>query len=496
MLSSKSPSFVHDISSRELNKELVPDYSKSGSVSVEHEGEESPPLAVSYCKKSKNCHVLAVSDESGYVSLFDTRREFPSYASCQENAGKARICEWMAHQNAIFDVCWIRDDTNLLTASGDQTIKVWDVQEKKCTGVLTGHTGSVKSLYSHPTNSDLLVSGSRDESFAIWDLRCKTSFNNRSGRACISSTVMVKGAHLSPQAKRVKRRKGGSMSITSIVYLRDEVSIATGGAVDSIVKIWDSRNLKIPITQTCPHLKSSYEKGRNLHGITSLSQDLSGMFLAASCMDHRIYLYNVFQLEKGPIETFTGCQIDSFFVKSAISPDAAHILSGSSDGKAYLWQVKKPNMDPISLTNHDGEVTAVDWSVSEVGKIASSSDDFTVCIWNIQSKYNSRTRAPSSIRRNVMAPPSNERGDLVMNEKMNLPRDSDNISDELLQIQSHSPITIPEIGTPEANKIKSLSCSDSNGIFDTPEAIKSPSSVLNPPSSLKRKTIRDYFVAA
>jgi len=32
-------------------------------------------------------------------------------------------------------------------------IKLWDVQEQKCLGVLTGHTGSVKSMCSHPTNS-------------------------------------------------------------------------------------------------------------------------------------------------------------------------------------------------------------------------------------------------------------------------------------------------------------------------------------------------------
>lgn len=27
-------------------------------------------------------------------------------------------------------------------------------------------------------------------------------------------------------------------------------------------------------------------------------------------------------------------------LQSAISPDAAHIVSGSSDGNAYIWQVK------------------------------------------------------------------------------------------------------------------------------------------------------------
>ncbi|XP_034208005.1 U5 small nuclear ribonucleoprotein 40 kDa protein-like isoform X2 [Prunus dulcis] len=172
-----------------------------------------------------------------------------------------------------------------MTASGDHNnIKVWDIQEKKCTAILMGHTGSVKSLCPHPTNPEIIVSGSRDGSFALWDMRCNSSSKNIHGEIAICSTAVVKGAHLFPRAKRVRRRKAASMSITPVLYLKDEVSIATAGAVDSIVKFWDTRSLKNVVTQTSPHLESTE--------------------------------------------------------KSIISPDAAHILSGSSDGNAYIWQVR------------------------------------------------------------------------------------------------------------------------------------------------------------
>ncbi|CAK7328115.1 unnamed protein product [Dovyalis caffra] len=509
--SNRSKSFFHDMRSRELDgsrkrrfiSQLGSDFTEIGAVAVEHNGEQTPPLAVSFCKTSKNSHIFAVSDEDGHVSLFDTRRKFPSFASHTEIAGKERISDWVAHQNAIFDVCWIKEDTNILTASGDQTIKVWDAQEKKCTGVLMGHTGSVKSLSPHPTNSDILTSASRDGSFAIWDLRCKTTAKSRCSEAHVTSTAMVQGAHLSSRAKRVRRGKAASMSITSILYLKDEVSIATAGAVDSTVKFWDIRNLKAQVTQAYPNMKLSTEKERRLHGISSLSQDLNGVFLTASCMDNRIYLYNVLQLDKGPVQSFSECRIESFYVKSAISPDAAHILSGSSDGNAYIWQVNKPDVDPIKLIAHNGEVTAVDWCPSEVGKIATSSDDYTVRIWNIQSIFcSSTTRSSSAIRRRVMAIPREECRELLMNdEHLTSPtKVPDNLlpSDEVIhQNNSPSPITMPTIRTPEAHKKKFSPDSDSKESFEkTPEAaMKSPSSVLNPPSSLKR-TIRDYFLAA
>ncbi|EXC20336.1 Denticleless-like protein [Morus notabilis] len=507
---SKPQSFFKDIRSRELNGfrvrkrpfigDATSDFREIGAVAVGHDGDVTPPLAISFGKSSKSSHILAVSDEDGYVSLFDTRRQFSSSSSHQENAEKARVCEWTSHNNAVFDVCWVKGDTQILTASGDQTMKVWDVQEKKCIAMLMGHTGSVKSMYPHPTDPEIVVSGSRDGSFALWDMRCNSSSISRRGELCIKSIALVKGAHLSLQAKRVRRGKTASMSITSVLYLKDGISIATAGAVDSIVKFWDTRNVKNAVTQAHPH-QDSNEKERRLHGISSLSQDSNGVFISASCMDNRIYLYNLLQLEKGPVKSFSGCRIESFFVKSSISPDAAHILSGSSDGNAYIWKVNKPHEDPIKLKNHEGEVTAIDWCLYEDGKITTSSDDFTVRVWNSQSSYCSNTRCPSAVRRRVMAIPGEECRKLLMKEPKHLRKDSssilpEDVSDE--EACSVNPITMPKLSTPEAQEKRFSLDSDLNEAFEkTPEtALKSPSSVLNPPSSLKRKTIRDYFLAA
>ncbi|KAI3665980.1 hypothetical protein L6452_44616 [Arctium lappa] len=448
----------------------------------------TPPMALSFCKTTRNAHILAVTGEDGYVSLYNTRFKYSYSATENENADKARICEWLAHDNAIFDVCWIKEDTNLLTACGDHSIKLWDTEERKDLAILTGHTGSVKSISAHPSNNDMIVSGSRDGSFALWDLR---SSKRRRNHLSASPTAVVQGAHSSSNKTRGRHGKAVSMSITSVLYLKDEVSIATAGAADSVVMFWDTRNLTAPVTKVWSHDNTSRKWVRS-HGISSLSQDLNGVYISASCMDSRIYLYNVLQLEDGPVKSFSGCDISTFFVKSSLSPDAGHILSGSSDGNAYVWQVDKPKADPIVLNGHGGEVTAVDWCSSEIGKIATTADDSMVRLWNINNSCYSNTRSPSSIRRRVSALPKIDRRTLFTNEA----NTSTTQPESEPPVEPSVQINSPEMRTPESLGKQSSKSYIHEPCDRSPDAtLGSPSSVLNPPPSLKRKTILDYFLA-
>ncbi|CAB4275291.1 unnamed protein product [Prunus armeniaca] len=89
-------------------------------------------------------------------------------------------------------------------------------------------------------------------------MKCNSSSKNIHGEIAICSTALVKGAHLFPRAKRA-----ASMSITSVLSLKDEVSIATAGAVDRyipygtvavkcIVKFWNTRTLKNVVSHRHP----------------------------------------------------------------------------------------------------------------------------------------------------------------------------------------------------------------------------------------------------
>ncbi|WJX11560.1 hypothetical protein P8452_02161 [Trifolium repens] len=355
----KPKSVPHSIASRELNSFPVrrqPEtiFNEIGAINARRYCDQENrnltyiPCALSFCKSLKHSYDLAVADDNGYVHLFNSR-------------SRNNISEWKTHEDIVLDVCWLKEDTRIVTASWDQSVKIWDVEQKTCLRKLWEHTDRVATVCSHPTNDDIIVSGSNDGSCRLWDLRC--------------NSITVKGnAH-----RHVKYGQVEAMKITSVLWLKDQVSIVTGGSKDSVPKIWDIRYLNLDVSPIGPLPQPAGQQ--RLEGITSLSQDDSGVLLSASCKDSRIYLYNTLQLERGPLRSYEAGSLRSDN-KVAISPDALNIASGSVEGNIYISQVNNPQEQRTILSAREHKnAFLVDWSFSEFGKLATASDQI-VQIWD------------------------------------------------------------------------------------------------------------------
>jgi guanine nucleotide-binding protein G(I)/G(S)/G(T) subunit beta-1 len=110
------------------------------------------------------CSVFKITEES---VGWDTTR---AYAELRQ------------HEGYISDNKFI-DDTKILTASGDSTIIVWDLNAKHPANIFKDHTGDVMSVDLHPTDKNVFVSGSTDATVKLWDLReskCTQTFRAHS----------------------------------------------------------------------------------------------------------------------------------------------------------------------------------------------------------------------------------------------------------------------------------------------------------------------------
>ena len=441
----------------------------------EHELGPTPPFCAAFYPMS---NVVACGDEEGVIRLIDTSRD--------REWNIVRRTEFQAHSNAIFDLAWVPGTQRTLTSSGDQTIRLFDVRTQAQLCVYQGHRASVKAV--SPADAHIFASGGRDGSVCIWDSRLSEP----------RPALIIANAHalaLPAAAAGAKRRRGGAaaaatpvQSVSSVVFIPgSSAKLATAGATDGAIKLWDLRALRGETGGGSSSSSSSSSAGRSggggaaggggggggstaratskarapaptlvlrppcpqqqqqqppqggggsgggmparPRGITALAVDASGSRLLATTTSNAVYLYDTRWASDVPprllpsrrgggkasaspassasscsgsgtsssssssraaaaageaaVTQFGGHRVDSFYVKTAFSPDGRYIASGSSDCGVYLWEAASPSAPPVVLWGHTSEVTAVAWHPTDETALVSVSDDATMRVWRV-----------------------------------------------------------------------------------------------------------------
>ncbi|NXO83960.1 DTL protein, partial [Sitta europaea] len=342
-----------------------------------------PPFGCTFSTAPNLEHILAVANEEGFVRLYDTEAQTTS---------KLIFKEWQAHSNAVFDLAWVPGEHRIVTASGDQTAKVWDVRAGELLGVCKGHQCSLKSVAFSRFEKAVFCTGGRDGNIMIWDTRCnkKDGFYRQVNQISGAHNVVDKQTPSKGKKKRQNLRGLAPLvdfqqSVT-VVLLQDEHTLISAGAVDGVVKVWDLRRNYAAFRPEPLPVRSFCYPGTSTRrlGYSSLVLDSAGANLFANCTDDSIYMFNMTSLRTTPVAVFSGHQNSTFYIKSSTSPDDQFLVSGSSDCNAYIWKVSEPHLPPRMLLGHSQEVTSIAWCPSDFTKIATCSDDNTLKIWRLQ----------------------------------------------------------------------------------------------------------------
>ncbi|CDQ75756.1 unnamed protein product [Oncorhynchus mykiss] len=349
-------------------------------ISYGNMGVAVPPFGCAFSTARGLQSVFAVANEEGVLRLYNT-----------DNRQSPVLKEWMAHENAVFDLAWVPGEASLVTASGDQMAKLWDVASGELLGSFKGHQCSLKSVAFTQQEKAVFCTGGRDGNIMVWDTRCskKDGFYRQ--------VKQISGAHNKTDRNtpsNTKKRRSGtrgmapsvdSQQSVTVVLFRDAHTLISSGAVDGIIKMWDLRKSytayhhdPIPL-QVYPYPGSSTRK----LGYSGLVLDSTGSNLFSNCIDDNIYMFNVSGLKTTPVAVFAGHLNSSFYVKSTVSPDDQFLASGSSDHHTYIWKISDPKQVPMMLQGHKQEVTSIAWCPTDFTKIASCSDDNTVRIWRL-----------------------------------------------------------------------------------------------------------------
>ena len=225
------------------------------------------------------------------------------------------------HVAGVSDIAWSHDSKRLASASDDKTVIIFDVAHRKKYRTLVGHLDFVFTVVFHPKNSNIVASGSFDETVKIWDV------------------TSAKCLHTLDAHRHI---------ITSVAYSSDGNLLATGG-YDGYVRIWDTKNGKMQLLKSeIPDELDRIEKkdGSARTGppppVSALTFSLNSQFLLVSTWDSRMRLFRMETFTH--IKTFMGHVNTSYCCFSSFSYSSGRwVISGSEDGRVYIWYLNKHN---------------------------------------------------------------------------------------------------------------------------------------------------------
>lgn len=88
-----------------------------------------------------------------------------------ESSALLKTC--VGHTQGVSDVAWTHDERIVVSASDDGTLRLWNVERGETLGEpLEGHLNYAYCVDASP-RTDLIVSGSFDESMRLWDTRTR-----------------------------------------------------------------------------------------------------------------------------------------------------------------------------------------------------------------------------------------------------------------------------------------------------------------------------------
>jgi WD40 repeat protein len=245
----------------------------------------------------------------------------------------------LGHTNVVKSAIFSPDGKKIVTASQDNTAKIWDVISGSLLVILNGHTNSVNSAIFSSDGKKILTA-SNDNTAKIWDA--------------------VTGQLLATLS-------GHTDFVNSAVFCSDDKKIATASN-DNIAKIWDAVTGQLLATLS-----------GHTDWVNSAVFSPNDKKIVTASQDNTAKIWNV--VSGDLLANLDG---HSSAVYSALfSHDGKRIVTASNDETAKIWGADMGTLI-TTLKGHTRKVRFVNFS-PDGKKIATSSFDSTAKIWDAET---------------------------------------------------------------------------------------------------------------
>jgi len=284
-----------------------------------------------------------------------------------------------AHADGVKAVIIDADGTHALSASEDNTIKLWSLPDGHLVRTYKGHQGSVETL-SATADGRYILSAAQDRSMRLWE---------RSSGTCVYdvdvSREATRAAAISPDAKfAVTRHVNNTLAVWDLssgdvvretaahtdwinaICIFPDGQRALSAGQDGTVMVWDLDVLQ-PIRELTGHDGA----------VNAVAVSLNGDYALSGGADRILRLWEVasgkcLRMMRGHRETVTSV---------ALSGDARFALSGGLDDTVRFWFAAGARC-LRTFDDHTADVTSV--SLPREGTLAVSGGlDNAVNVWEL-----------------------------------------------------------------------------------------------------------------
>ncbi|KAG0745205.1 hypothetical protein G6F62_005320 [Rhizopus arrhizus] len=242
--------------------------------------------------------LIVAGDATGLIQMFD-------------GSSRAILRSFRGHELPTQITQFTINKANILSASDDKTVRIWDIPTGNNVNLFEEHEDYVRAGVVSQENPNLVISGSYDQTVKLWDMR---------------------------QPESVMTMNHGAPVESLLIYPNGGAVISSGGPT---VKVWDLLS-----GGRCIHTLSNFQKT-----VTSMCFDGAASRLVTGSLDQHIKIYDV-----QDYKVVHSVKYPAPILSVGLSPDDTHLAAGMSNGllsirqrqiKASEKALKKQNQDYI-----------------------------------------------------------------------------------------------------------------------------------------------------
>jgi WD40 repeat protein len=390
-----------------------------------HKTADRPPIEASKEATFQQIEKLGTKHDGAKLSS-----AFSHSALAKALQATRQVATLNGHTAEVVSVAFSRDGSRIVTASWDNTARLWDAEGKEI-AVLKGHVDRVTSAAFNADGSRI-VTASADGTARLWDaegkqiavlkgreydvtLRGRALGVNSAGFSADGNRIVTASENMTARlwdakGKAIAVLKGHEGSVNSTAFNADGSRIVTASD-DTTARLWDAEGNEIAVLKG--HEGIVHSAAFNVDGsrIVTASDDNTARLWDATCKGEckeiavlkghqSIVTFAAFSANGSRIVTASwdstarlwdaeGKEITvlnghlDIVNSAAFNTDGSRIVTGSADGTARLWDAEGNEIGV--LKGHEDDVRSAAFS-ADGSRIVTASFDTTARLWDATCK--------------------------------------------------------------------------------------------------------------